>query len=78
MLNYPANLAMSTSVLKVLPGKLDIKIHLPSILYISASLTMSTSVLKDLPSKLDIKGHSLDWKQSKQLKCAFTQSNTSY
>ena len=49
---------MSTSVLKALPGKLDIKRHSPSILYISASLAMSTSVLKALPGKLDIKRHS--------------------
>ena len=41
-----------------LPGKLDIKKHSPSILYISARLTMSTSVLKALPCKLDIKRHS--------------------
>ena len=52
------SLAMSTSVLKTLPGKLDIKRHSPSILYISASLAMSTSVLKTLPGKLDIKRHS--------------------
>ena len=49
---------MSTSVLKALPGKLDIKSHSPSILYISASLAMSTCVLKALPGKLDIKRHS--------------------
>ena len=49
---------MSTSVLKASPGKLDIKRHSPSILYISASLTMSTGVLKALPGKLDIKRHS--------------------
>ena len=49
---------MSTRVLKALPGKLDIKRHSPSILYISASLAMSTSVLKALPGKLDIKRHS--------------------
>ena len=35
-------------VLKALPGKLYIKRHSPSILYISASLTNSTSVLKAL------------------------------
>ena len=58
MLNRSESLAMSTSVLKVLPGKLDIKRHLPSILYISASLAMSTSILKVLPGKLDIKRHS--------------------
>ena len=34
MLNRSASLAMSTSVLKALPGKLDIKRHLPIILYI--------------------------------------------
>ena len=49
---------MSTSVLKALPGKLDIKRHSPSILYISASLAMPTSVLNALPGKLDIKRHS--------------------
>ena len=49
---------MSISILKALPGKLDIKRHSPNILYISASLTMSTSVLKALPGKLDIKKHS--------------------
>ena len=58
MLNRSASLAMSTSVLKALPGKLDIKRHSPSILYISASLGMSTSVLKALPGKLDIKRRS--------------------
>ena len=35
MLNRSASLAMSTSVLKALPGQLDIKIHSPSILYIT-------------------------------------------
>ena len=36
MLNRSASLAMSTSVLKALPGKLDIKRHSPSILYLHA------------------------------------------
>ena len=58
MLNCSASLAMSTTVLKALPGKLDIKRHSPSILYFSLSLMMSTSVLKALPGKLDIKIHS--------------------
>ena len=49
---------MSTSVLKALPGKLNIKRHSPSILYISASLAMSTSVFKALPGQLVIKRHS--------------------
>ena len=35
MLNRSASLAMSTCVLKALPGKLDIKRHSPSILYIT-------------------------------------------
>ena len=35
MLNRSASLAMSTSVLKALPGKLDIKRYSPSILYLS-------------------------------------------
>ena len=34
MLNRSASLTMSTRVLKALPGKLDIKRHSPSILYI--------------------------------------------
>ena len=55
MLNRSASLAMSTTILKALPCKLDIKRHPPSILYITASLAMSTSVLKALPGKLDIK-----------------------
>ena len=36
MLNRSASLAMSTCVLKALPGKLDIKRHSPSILYVNA------------------------------------------
>ena len=35
MLNRSACLAMSTSILEALPGKLDIKRHSPSILYIT-------------------------------------------
>ena len=38
MLNHSASLAMSTCVLKALPGKLDIKRHSPSILYLSVDL----------------------------------------
>ena len=33
-----ASLAMSTCILKALPGKLDIKRHSPSILYLLAKL----------------------------------------
>ena len=36
MLNRSESLAMSTSILKALPGKLDIKRHSPSILYKTA------------------------------------------
>ena len=56
-MNRSASLVMSTSILKALPGKLDIKRHSPGILYVSASLTMSTSFLKALPGKLDIQRH---------------------
>ena len=51
LMNRSASLVISTSILKALPGKLDIKIHSPSILYVSESLVMSTSVLKALPGK---------------------------
>ena len=36
MLNRSTSLAMSTCVLKALPGKLDIKRHSPSILYLDS------------------------------------------
>ena len=35
MMNCSASLTMSTGILEALPGKLDIKRHSPSILYIS-------------------------------------------
>ena len=38
MLNCPAEPHYSTSILEALPGKLDIKRHLPSILYLSDGL----------------------------------------
>ena len=34
MLNRSTSLAMSTNILKALPGKLDIKRHSPGILYV--------------------------------------------
>ena len=40
MLNRSASLAMSTSVLKAEPGKLDIKRREPSILYIHSRRSM--------------------------------------
>ena len=41
MLNRSASLAMSTSLLKALPGKLDIKRNSPSILYVFIFLPYS-------------------------------------
>ena len=41
MLNRWASLAMSTCVLKALPGKLDIERHSPSIHYFSPSLAIT-------------------------------------
>ena len=41
-MNCSASLAMSTSVLEALPGKLDIKRHSPSILYISGLIWIQT------------------------------------
>ena len=55
ILYISTSLAMSTSDLKALSDKLDIKRHSPGILYISTSLAMSTSDLKAWPDKLDIK-----------------------
>ena len=54
MLNRSASLAMSTSVLKALPGKLDIKRHSPSILYVFCIVKISTSSLECSFSETDI------------------------
>ena len=45
MLNRSASLAMSTSVLKALPGKLDIKRHSPSILYLLTTVPQPVASL---------------------------------
>ena len=45
MFNRSASLAMSTSVLKALPGKLDSKRHSPSILYIICACDSSWSYI---------------------------------
>ena len=45
MLNLSAGLAMSTSVLKALPGKLDIKRLSPSILYVTCVLNYTLLLL---------------------------------
>ena len=47
MLNRSASLAMSISVLKALPGKLDIKRHSPSILYCYSGLAGGTEEGQD-------------------------------
>ena len=58
MLNRSASLAMSTSVLKALPGKLDIKRHSPSILYVFSCNAQPTFEIllglqfNDLPDRL--------------------------
>ena len=44
MLNRSASLAMSTHVLKVLPGKLDIKRHSPSMLYVCVLVTIQVKL----------------------------------
>ena len=45
MLNHSASLAMSTSVLEALPGKLDFKRQSPSILYLQGDQTEGKSSL---------------------------------
>ena len=47
MLNRSASLAMSTCILKTLPGKLDIKRHSPSIIYISVMVFMQNNTFFD-------------------------------
>ena len=43
MLNRSASLAMSTSVLKALPGKLDIKeTHLVFLIYLTSTLSIAS------------------------------------
>ena len=43
MLNRSASLAMSTSILETLPGKLDIKRHTPIVLYLFHFLILFAS-----------------------------------
>ena len=45
MLNRSASLAMSTSILKALPGKPDIKRHSPSIIFLFMLLALLLSAL---------------------------------
>ena len=48
MLNRSASLTMSTSVFKALPGKLDIKRHSLSILYMTTHVIERSSRKNDL------------------------------
>ena len=50
MLNRSASLAMSTSILKALPGKPDIKRHSPSILYVLTILSENSQGSVPCPS----------------------------
>ena len=52
MLNRSASLAMSTSVLKALPGKLDIKRHSPNILYLFSRVSFQVSLGQSLKSMM--------------------------
>ena len=60
MLNRSASLAMSTSVLKALPGKLDIKRHSPSILYFLTPVTGAPGSEKDVHAEKLLKRYP-DW-----------------
>ena len=55
MLNRSASLAMSTSVLKALPGKLDINRRSSSILYLSKAESKTTKLLISPDDKWDRK-----------------------
>ena len=52
MLNRLASLAMSTSVLKALPGKLNIKRHSPSIPYIATRSPFLSMIFVKLEQRL--------------------------
>ena len=54
MLNRSASLAMSTNVLEALPGKLNIKRHSPSILYLWENPSERKG-LTDMPPAHDLK-----------------------
>ena len=60
MLNRSASLAMSTSILKALSGKPDIKRHSPSILFITTDHVVTAVEECYLISSGMVCGHSLD------------------
>ena len=63
MLNRSASLAMSTSVLKALPGKLGIKIHSPSVLdiYIIAMIIIPTQCFYSFFGDFDCSVGKVKW-----------------
>ena len=60
MLNRLASLAMSTCVLKALPGKLDIKRHSPSILYIWKPISY-VQIYDGSKDETDLLGRFCNW-----------------
>ena len=66
MLNRPTSLVMSASVLKALPGTLDIKRHSPSILYLSRLI----SIMHVLLAFLAITILCFVWQDSNRGKCS--------
>ena len=61
MLYCSASLAMSTSVLKALPGKLDVKRHSPSILYVPNFSGIHTCVCDTTVATNAACGYSSAW-----------------
>ena len=75
MLNSSASLAMSTRVLKALPGKFDIKVHSPCILYVLHCNTEPKSVHLSRTVWCDTAAGLLELKVNLRLACS---SNLSY
>ena len=65
MLNRSASLAMSTSILKALPGELDIKRLSPSILYVFVYLGCQTWYLKNVQQREETSV----WRHTRSLLC---------
>ena len=83
MLNRSASLAMSTSILKALPGKLDIKRHSPSTLYVyntTATFVIYTTYMPHpnymLHSCINTYAHSCFKPFSNQTKAMFKSWNS--
>ena len=74
MLNRSASLAMSTSVLKALPGKLDIKRHSPCILYlqlIQFTITLQANeMIGNIRNAFNELINDLDWMDEETKKLA--------